>query len=308
MTVEDNGREAFELAVARDPGVKNEPEAPAQVEQPAEEAQSEAQAEGEQESAKERDPETGKFIAKGQKEAGEEEADDGKNGGNIPSGRLRKEAEARRAAEAERDTLKARLDELSQQVQRLSQPQPRERTAEKQPDPPPNLLENPEGFVDHRLKPLQEQQAQMVDRFSRMMAVQSYGKEAVETAFKALNDEAAVNPAARFEIQRIWQSEHPYGALVEWHKGQMALKEFGTDPKAYEGKLRDKLLNDPEFLKQAIEKAKADAQAAPAAGNGRSTTTISLPPSLAARTGPGAGASRIPADDPAAEFRSMFAR
>jgi hypothetical protein len=299
--------------MARDPGVDLKPE-PEQPEPQPDTEQPEPRGEGDvsRETAGEdrtRDPATGKFVANKtdaeQPAGGDRQPNEGQRGG-IPSARLREEADARRAAETRASDFERQLKEMQNRLDRMTQTpaQPRQPA---QPVQVPNIFENPDGYVDHRLQPIQEQQAQMIDRFSRMMAVQQHGADQVNAALKELATEVQTNPAARFDAQRIWQAEHPYGELVNWHKNRQTLKEIGSDPAAYQKQLREQLLNDPEFVKQVIEKASGQART-PANGANRSSTEIDLPPSLATRAGAGGNSSRAPADDPAADFRSMFAR
>jgi hypothetical protein len=313
MTIGDAGREAFEQAMAREPGLI-EPETTTEQAAPLEaQAEPTAAAEGEApatgDEGRERDPATGKFVAKKDgteqpKDAGRQSADDTTRG--IPSGRLREEAEARRQADARAEAAEKRLADMERQLSELRQA-PAQRRAPETPQAPPNIFENPDAYIDHRLTPIQQAQEQLLDRTSRMVAVQAFGKEVVDAAFQELAKEVQSNPAARYEAQRIWQAEHPYGALVEWHKSRVALKEIGTDPAAYQQKLREQLLNDPEFVKQAIEKTQTQART-PVNGSRSPTTEIDLPPSLATRAGASGSSPRAPAGDAAADFRSMFSR
>jgi hypothetical protein len=312
MDLGDEGRIAFDLAMARDPGApETETEQPA--EQPQVEPEPKPEGEGSEapEAANEdrtRDPVTGKFVAKKPDAEAQPEPDRQPNEaqrGGIPSARLREEADARRAAETRAADFERQLKEMQARLDRMGQaPQPRQPAPA--PQPAPNIFENPDAYMQHALGPIADQQTQLIDRFSRLMATQQHGAEAVNTALQDLAREVQTNPAARFEVQRIWQAEHPYGELVAWHKNRQTLKEIGSDPSAYKQSLREQLLNDPEFVKQVIEKANGQART-PANGS-RPVNEIDLPPSLATRAGGGANSSRAPADDPAAEFRSMFAR
>lgn len=304
MTIGDDGRTAFELAMARDPGVP-EQETNEPPETPAAEAPEAAAPETEADTdARERDA-TGKFVAK---KEGEENEPPAERQAGIPSARLREESEAKRVAQAERDDFKRKLEDMERQLVALRQPPIQRQQPQAPQQPPPNIFENPDGYVDQRLRPIQDGQTEIIDRFSRLMAVNSFGREAVDAALKELTAEVQSNPTARFEAQRIWQSEHPYGALVEWHKGRETLRQIGNDPQAYQQKMREQLLNDPDFVKQVIEKANGAARQAPAAnGNGRSTP-VALPPSMSSRNGASASSDSAPGRDPGSELAGFFPR
>lgn len=248
-----------------------------------------------------RDPVTGQFVEKPEPKAGDEgqqqqasvendgqqqpepQGDQGQQA-TIPSGRLREEAEARRRAEAERDDLRRQLDETNRRFasieQRLNQPPQRQEPEQ----PPPSIYDDPDAFVQRAIDPVQRQQDQIIERFSKMMAVQQFGQETVNKAFDELAAEVQANPVLRFEAQRIWKSEHPYGELVGWYKNRQALKEIGSDPAAYRQKLRDELIKDPEVIKAVLEGVRTQqggGQQQQPNGNGAApNNTIKLPPSL----------------------------
>lgn len=311
MTIGDDDLEMFNAATAREPGVPeqetNEPPEKPAVAEPEAKPEGEAEATEAETDTRERDA-AGKFVAKKEGEGTEAEAaatrtpDEARKG--IPPGRLREEADARRAAEDRAGELQRRLDDMQRQIERL---QPSRQPPAQPAQPAPNLFENPDGYLDARLSPFEQKLEDMRESMSRMVATQTHGADAVAAAYKAIQDEVAANPTARFEAARIWKSEHPVEALVQWHKGRETLRQIGSDPAAYQQKLREQLLTDPEFVKQVIERANGTARQAPAAGNGRSAT-IAIPPSLNSRNGAGADTGRAPAASDAEEFANFFPR
>jgi hypothetical protein len=226
----------------------------------------------------------------------------------VPLAEHLSEREKRQAAERERDEERRQresdrreLQALQRQIEELKKPKTE----------PPDFYADPQAFVRSQLDPVQQtvqqQQEAMIDRFSRMMAVQQHGKDTVDAAYKALEDQVQANPAARFEAQRIWQSEHPYGELISWHKRQTALSEIGEDPAAYRQRLREELLKDPSFQAEVIAATKAAAQS-PAAGQPRPQTTTRLPPSLNRATGQGGPAVTTEPQSESELFAEMFSR
>jgi hypothetical protein len=134
-----------------------------------------------------------------------------------------------------------------------------------EPVNPPDFYENPDAAVDFRLKqaldPLQNSQQAVVENFSRMMASDKFGEEAVNAAYAELENRVRSNPKSmQFDYQRIMSSPHPYGELVKWHKAQSALSTYGDDPTAYREKLRAEIMAE---LQGGAQQQQAPAQAAP---------------------------------------------
>jgi hypothetical protein len=59
------------------------------------------------------------------------------------------------------------------------------------------------------------------------------------------------------------QSHDPYGIIAGWFHERSTLHEIGGDLGAYQKRVREAALKDPEFLKSALEYARGQA-----AGNG----------------------------------------
>lgn len=234
----------------------------------------------------------------------------------VPSGKLREANEARRAAEAERDTLKAqiekgtgenksladRLDLVMREIADLKRaPRTEQRQAEQQPQPEvvPDIFEDPKGFIDHITKGFEAKlsvrdQQLAAQRVETSMAIaHSSHKETFEKAWGAINQLNPNDPDARVVVQRIYAAPNPGEALVAWHKRNQTLAEVGDDPAAYRARVAEEtraaLLKDPEFRKQLI----ADLRGEAAAGdNGTPRTETRLPRSLARASGSNLGAER----------------
>lgn len=154
--------------------------------------------------------------------------------------KLQKDFEARIAQEREA---------WQRQMQAYQPPKPQE------PVTPPDYFENPDAAVDFRLKqamqPVQQGQQAIVENFSRMMAMDKFGEEAVSAAYSELKSRMNSNPqSAAFDYQRIMSSPHPYGEMVKWHKAQSALSTYGDDPNAYREKLRAEIMAEMQSNQQ----------------------------------------------------------
>lgn len=173
----------------------------------------------------------------------------------VPAQRLREANEARRQAERERDEARAWYERQRQQPP----PQPQ------QPQQPAvDLFENPSEFVQQQFKPILEQMRAdnelQREAMSRNVAIHLHGNDKVAAAYKDL--ETGLNsrdPYALYAYQQARASYDPYGVIMQWHKNAEALRTIGSDPAAYRARTIDEALNDPEILKQAVERAKGQA-------------------------------------------------
>jgi hypothetical protein len=237
--------------------------------------------------------------------------------GRVPSGILRDRTEKLRAAETERDALKARLDAAEAESQRKidalraefltalrQQPRPADQPkhdAPKPADAPPDLFENPTAFaeflrngVKSELAAMQQQMRE--DRINASMesAKTRHGDTFVK-AFTALQTVARDgSPDGRALAQRLTASPNPGEAVVAWHKRTETLREVGDDPTAYKAKIADdtrkSLMADPDFRKQLLDNLRAEAMTG---DNGNARTTTRLPASLNRAAG---GNTRAPND------------
>lgn len=145
-------------------------------------------------------------------------------------------AEARaelRAMKEANARLQAQHDTLMGTVGKAFAPQQPQR---------PDWFQDPDAALNERLSPIQRDMIAHREQMSQMVAEEKHGREAVAAAMKAITDEVELNPNARFEVQRMMNSPHPYGALVDWHKQRNVLSEIGTDPVAYREKVKAEIL------------------------------------------------------------------
>lgn len=235
--------------------------------------------------------------------------------GPVPGYRLREQTERTRAAETERDALKARLeaaetesirkiDALRAEFQAALRQQPRPadqpKPAETKVDAPPDLFENPQAFaeyVQNQAKAvIAAERAQMREERinASMQMAKDVHKETFDKAFAALKEIGATGPDGRAMVQRIVDTPNPGQAVVDWHKRRETLREVGDDPAAYKTRVaeetRKALASDPEFRKQILAALHAEAMGG---DNGIPRTSVRLPPSLNRAAG---GNSHAPND------------
>ena len=237
--------------------------------------------------------------------------------GRVPPGRLRAEAEARRAAEAERDAIKAERETERQQaaahmaaletqnaailaaLQRGQAPAPK--AEEAKPDVPPDLFEKPQEFAEYvarqadvRIQAVQKQMEDMRINTSMENARARHG-ETFDAAFTAIRKLDPNNPDNRALVQRFIAQPNPGDAMVQWHKRNEVLREVGEDPASYKARIaeetRKALASDPEFRKQLLAEMRGDAETG---DGGRPRAVTRLPGSLARAAG---GNSRAPNDN-----------
>jgi hypothetical protein len=111
-------------------------------------------------------------------------------------------------------------------------------------------------------------------------------------------------------VRRIWSSPNPGRALMNWHNQVKTLAEVGDNPAAYRAKIetetREKLVNDPDFIKGIMDKLREDAEG----GDGKKPRVIFRnPPSANSARGGGMGQlqDRRPLDgSDAGVFASAF--
>jgi hypothetical protein len=236
--------------------------------------------------------------------------------GRVPSRILRERTLTLRAAETERDALKARLEAAEAESQRKidalraefltalrQQPRPADQPKPDtpKPDAPPDLFENPTAFAQHLSNQVKAelatfQQQMREDRINASMesAKARHGDTFVK-AFTALQTVARDgSPDGRALAQRLTASPNPGEAVVQWHKRTETLREVGDDPTAYRAKIADDtrkaLMADPVFRKEYLDSLRAEAMSG---DNGTARTTTRLPASLNRAAG---GNTRAPND------------
>jgi hypothetical protein len=137
--------------------------------------------------------------------------------GTVPHQALHAERQKARKLEEENVELRHRLFQEASMQQRV-----------------PELWDDPDLYLEHRMAPLAGQIGEMKEFVSETLAVQTHGENAVEAAKRSAEDLARSGAP---EFQALWtrlnRSRHPMDELVRWDREQSALKKYGADPEAY---------------------------------------------------------------------------
>lgn len=195
-----------------------------------------------------------------------------------PAWRLKEEADARRAAEQERDRYRIELENFRRQ--------------QEQQKPPPDIFENPGAFVDQGVRtavdPIKQEMSQLREFYSQREAVKEHGADKVKAAYDWIAEGMQSRDPERMAIyQRAMGSFDPYGDIVQSHIKNELFRQIGTDPSAYVEKQLEERLKDPAYQAKLLERIRGATQARP-------STVTQLPPSLSRAAG---GVPRTADDD-----------
>lgn len=284
----DTEREIFDAALSDDP-IEQVTETPAS--EPAAEA---TEAAAVTDNTDNRDPATGRFTPKGKDAPQEQPAATAQTEQATPAQTQRPTEQDHRVPLRELLDERERRQDLQRQLNHAAA-QLRQRT--EQPKEAPDPFADPNAFLDHRLNPLKQelgsQVEQVRDGFSKLMAIEKHGEEAVTTAFAELSRQME-SGGGQYDYARIMRSQHPYGELVKWHNTFQTQQKIGGDLDGFLAKREEELLNDDGFMAKVAERLRAKASGQPAANGSRPATTVQLPPSL---NKVAAAASRTSDDD-----------
>jgi len=233
--------------------------------------------------------------------------------GRVPSGRLREQTERAERAERELQTqreqaqrdiaeLRAQMTGLMTALQGRAPQAPQVASPPTpQPDQPPDLFENPQGFVEYIGRGREADRAQFGALLNQMRVENSLAiahaihKEDFARAFEAANKLPPNTPETRDTVQRIFTSPNPGEALVQWHKRVERDQRLGNESlddhdRRVAQETRDALVKDPEFRKAFMAELRSEA----AGETGKPARTITrLPKSLNGAAGSSAERSRI---------------
>ena len=172
--------------------------------------------------------------------------------GHVPSWRLREEREAREAAarradNAERAAMEARV-RLEQYERRLAQQQ---QDTQREPIDP---IADPQAFIAMMRE--ERERERMEDRlqFSMERAHEKHG----ETFEQAYNAFVNLAPGNQLWAQSVLKRPNPGAEIVNWYNKERIAKEIG-DPTTYRAKIAEELLDDADHQAKVFERAKARA-------------------------------------------------
>lgn len=147
------------------------------------------------------------------------------------------------AERGKRKELEERYDrdmrELRDQLSRLSTPpKPTE-----PPKPPPALWDDPDGYLQHQLSPVQQQMQEMREVLQETQAIGVHGAAKVQAAKQAA--EALFNTPQGAALGReLMAGGNPFDNLVKWHERQAVSAEIGGDLEAYKAKIRQQIMDE----------------------------------------------------------------
>lgn len=226
----------------------------------------------------------------------------------IPPGRLREEADARRAAEAN-------VERLTQLVERMARGQQQPQREQRPPPKPIDIVEDPQGYAKALEDRIFQHFAAQNLNASLEAAHEEHG-ERFEKAYEALLREVDAGDVAL--RHRIVNASNPGRSLMRWHMEREAIREIGGDLGGYRKKLltdeafRKDALGDQAFVdfvlsqadvrKRAAELWRNEAQSSPASANVTTLPNLSRAPAARTPAETGLGGSDQE------RFDSVFAR
>jgi hypothetical protein len=231
-----------------------------------------------------------------QQPEGQEEAvpSKDKDGKPIPFGAIRqagREQATKRYTEQVADFDK-RLAETNAAWERRFETLVQKLGPKPEPQPVPDIFENADGFVDHKIAgPLSEVRGTLMHH-SRYLAEIKHTDDAVQAADEAFSRAVATNSIDPAEAQRVLSSPNIYDAAVKWHRRQQAQAEIGDDPVAYKAKVEAEIMAKLKAEQQPDEQADTVTQQRTAVMPSNLATTRNV----GARSGP-AWAGPAPLED-----------
>lgn len=174
---------------------------------------------------------------------------------NIPTARLREEADARRTAERRADALQMQVEALMQRFAPVQQAPPRARA---------DVFDNPSTFVQEEVQPmlgpLNQRVAQAIELFSKRDATREFGAQNVDDAYRSIEQGLrARDPEVNALYQRAMSGLDPWGDIVRWHQQKATFAQIGGDLHAYNQRVLADALKDPNFQAQVIAAARGQA-------------------------------------------------
>lgn len=216
---------------------------------------------------------------------------------------------------AQREELGGKLDEamrqiqqLTGQVQLLSQRPAAQPAQAQEQQKPREIWEDPDGYTTDRVNaavtPVLNTMQQFIGNISYREAVREFGADTVKTAAETLKSAVANGLVDGREIQqRLGASMDPIGDTVRWYRQQEALKRVGDDPDKFIESEMEKRMSDPAFQAEFIKRIQSGAAANVNAKAGQQPP-VTLPPSLTRLPG---GANQAADTDVSSEALFNFA-
>lgn len=194
-----------------------------------------------------------------------------------------------------------RLSEVTQERnelrQRLAALEAKINTKPAEPEKPaPEIWEDPNGFVQAALTPIQQQMQSALLSLSKETAIVRHTEEVVTAAEQAFMEAARNRTLDPADFNRVLNAPNRYSAAVEWHKRNSTLQKVGSDPDAWFEQELSRRMADPAF--------KAKLTTPPAAAV-QPSNVVELPPSLS-RIGTAPGPESVGGMDSGSMFRAAL--
>jgi hypothetical protein len=211
----------------------------------------------------------------------------------VPVAAVQDERRKRQEAERRAQALEEQLATLTKTT---NVQQPVVQTPQQQSQPV-TIWDDPDAWQHQQLAPIQSSVAEVREMMMEMQAMQRHGADVLGAAKEAAQALAGKPEGVALYQEIMSRGGNPFDSLVAWHKQQQVLARVGPDPEAFIAAEREKMLTDPAFLAQALERAKASA--ASNVNTRSSAPRVSLPSLSNIPATGGGNATAEPASDEA---------
>lgn len=134
-----------------------------------------------------------------------------------------------------------------------------ERSQQKPAAPAPDPYLQPAEYVEAQIQarlaqalaPVTQVMSQMYHQNNFAEAKRQYGDDVATAAYQEFDK----TQLPRAEWESVMSARNPFVAAVEWKRRRDAIAAIGDDPAKFEQTLREKLLADPEFLREVRSRA-----------------------------------------------------
>jgi len=218
--------------------------------------------------------------------------------GGVPVRAVQDEREKRQAAQHENETLKQQIAAMQGQIELLARQGQHPQQPKQEAPKPASLWDDPDAFLQAQINPVQSQLQETREMLWELQASQAHGPDKIAAAKKAAEALFSTPQGATLH-QQITASGNPFDNLVKWHQQQETLARVGGDPEAWLNAELEKKMNDPAFLAQAIERARASA----VSNTSRSAPRTEFAPSISSLPSGG----NAPAGDQDTSDQALFA-
>jgi hypothetical protein len=178
----------------------------------------------------------------------------------VPLRELLDEREARQQAKREAEDLRQRLAAFEREKQEAAKPRD-----------PNEMFVDPAAWQQKMLQTFEQRLFATQLENNLQLASYKHGDTFAE-AYKAVQG----NPML---AQQMIRQPNPGEAIVSWFKSQKVLSEVGDDPASYKTRLRQQLLDDPDFQAEVVQRVRGGGTR-PGSNGSQPQNVVRMPPSL----------------------------